>query len=1379
MATYTGLILRIKGKDTKLPDKLKLAKFAWVNESVHIPNKNQQILEFICGLLINKKKHNLSKEDIHRTWETLDKLLDTCNQPVVLKPSILHAVIDAMQGASTKGENSTHLQHVINCTQKLVTAVVTSQFDTLCDLLGAICDLILRCQPAMLPSLVQVEESTLVVLGTCLRSHLNQCQVLTIVSEKLLNTALLVLNKTHSQSLLDFLLACLLHVDHMETYATFLEHHDEDSVKFGRKYLENSLSLIVANSCQRDGWPRESFLAGFLRAFVQLNKSNPRLCFELLRYVVKLLTTCEPVEFDWMKSLADCVTACQDCDLTSGGDSDLLKWFFDLTARVVEKHCCTNWFAYMRAVLGINHVVVEKFWKQVIGRSLLAQLPDHETDTRDLFLGELILLYVKLRRTSDLLDVILKVVVECPSTMSSFKVLPHFHKSLCVMFNEVPQTTMLELLEKLHKSATDLVRQATEETPGLTWTLSLLSCLLTNCRLLDQRSGGLLYQKTRQMLHLIEADILTPLFQKNGNKMAEAKELLSTWTLAKILHFPRWRENVEKDELNDVLSSKLVQNMDQKVKVELALQRTKLAGCHRNVQENYKQDLNIKQLVSDLFNLPVLTETMVFTLWSPLDDTCILQKPLDNFIQFKELFPLIGAHLEDESLEKCVDFIVRVLSLTPDSCKLRLPEETSLNKVATQMTSLHSEVQSFLGHPATCEHERLTQLLAHAIWKQILQQVEPSSPKKKKRKQEAVTDVVEFLTDVTIHQCVCDISTLKLEVNFQPHLTQLISTLGRLHLEYQPTVNLKSQVGLLILLKNLNQDVADEVHHAIQQQFIRALSVPNLTSLFECVLPTDLLTCVLDIRSQMLVGDDVVATVVAGVMNDHKAVLAMSDFSQMMITDVLKDYSNHIKLVTMAMMLNSCQKYLTKQYHMIAVKDAALNIFFNISKFTIKHGMKFFQEDAHSKGEPERGGGVSREAREGMIECLSAVLTLWSAPLMEDNTNKRLKDMVGQVLPAVLTQLKGKESCLRFLEACCLCQLRVSSDFALLSPEQLEEIWQSLFDLSATFFCHPDSSAELHPELAGKVRGHTDKQWLGRREAWPKLLDQQVEILTSLMACWPRQLLDQKLQMFLHILVRGEVLESVFVVTAVWRSLLRSALLSEPQLKELFKHNYQLMCALLSLLDQPEGVGQPLTSRRRLLSQFIVESLADLLELSQTQVTPQMITLCLHAALTLTMRSPDDLKSVYRLSNSLLVYHTVTALTLIPGLVALANKLLKTCMQFGGETKLGDDSQELAHLTECSNLVARLLTLFSTSTFRNELSKVAHTIIGTYILELQQQPLHTHIKRALVPGIYKLMSICDKFRLTALNSALPPGVKDTFKVLHQDYEKYHRYTGLV
>ena len=54
-----------------------------------------------------------------------------------------------------------------------------------------------------------------------------------------------------------------------------------------------------------------------------------------------------------------------------------------------------------------------------------------------------------------------------------------------------------------------------------------------------------------------------------------------------------------------------------------------------------------------------------------------------------------------------------------------------------------------------------------------------------------------------------------------------------------------------------------------------------------------------------------------------------------------------------------------------------------------------------------------------------------------------------------------------------------------------------------------------------------------------------------------------------------------------------------------------------------------------------------------------------------------------------------------------------------------------------------------------------------------------YLQAELLRGLYKLMAVSDKYRLAALNAALPAGVKDTFKVMHQEFNKYHRYAGAV
>ncbi|GFO04417.1 unhealthy ribosome biogenesis protein 2 homolog [Plakobranchus ocellatus] len=118
-------------------------------------------------------------------------------------------------------------------------------------------------------------------------------------------------------------------------------------------------------------------------------------------------------------------------------------------------------------------------------------------------------------------------------------------------------------------------------------------------------------------------------------------------------------------------------------------------------------------------------------------------------------------------------------------------------------------------------------------------------------------------------------------------------------------------------------------------------------------------------------------------------------------------------------------------------------------------------------------------------------------------------------------------------------------------------------------------------------------------------------------------------------------------------------------------------------------------------------------------------------------------------------------------------------MNLGGEERLASQPGQILGVIHSARLVSRLLTLLSSPTYKAELQKVAHTVLAEYLVGVQKQTLHAPVKAELLRGLYKLMDVCDKFRLAALNAALPAGLKDTFKFMHQEYNKYHRYTGVV
>lgn len=55
-----------------------------------------------------------------------------------------------------------------------------------------------------------------------------------------------------------------------------------------------------------------------------------------------------------------------------------------------------------------------------------------------------------------------------------------------------------------------------------------------------------------------------------------------------------------------------------------------------------------------------------------------------------------------------------------------------------------------------------------------------------------------------------------------------------------------------------------------------------------------------------------------------------------------------------------------------------------------------------------------------------------------------------------------------------------------------------------------------------------------------------------------------------------------------------------------------------------------------------------------------------------------------------------------------------------------------------------------------------------------QVTLYPAVKGHLQEGIYLILDLCIEPDVQFLRASLPPGVRDVFKELHNDYVKYHR-----
>ena len=52
-------------------------------------------------------------------------------------------------------------------------------------------------------------------------------------------------------------------------------------------------------------------------------------------------------------------------------------------------------------------------------------------------------------------------------------------------------------------------------------------------------------------------------------------------------------------------------------------------------------------------------------------------------------------------------------------------------------------------------------------------------------------------------------------------------------------------------------------------------------------------------------------------------------------------------------------------------------------------------------------------------------------------------------------------------------------------------------------------------------------------------------------------------------------------------------------------------------------------------------------------------------------------------------------------------------------------------------------------------------------------------QKALLPSVYRFMDICDTYSVSLLQTVLGPGVREVFRTLYDEFNKYHKYRGKV
>ncbi|XP_025103019.1 unhealthy ribosome biogenesis protein 2 homolog [Pomacea canaliculata] len=175
--------------------------------------------------------------------------------------------------------------------------------------------------------------------------------------------------------------------------------------------------------------------------------------------------------------------------------------------------------------------------------------------------------------------------------------------------------------------------------------------------------------------------------------------------------------------------------------------------------------------------------------------------------------------------------------------------------------------------------------------------------------------------------------------------------------------------------------------------------------------------------------------------------------------------------------------------------------------------------------------------------------------------------------------------------------------------------------------------------------------------------------------------------------------------------------------------------------------------------------------------------MCLESCFLLRLDEVSDARfflsfhALYGVLHATLAHHPSSVLRIIPAFLTATKSLLRECILRSDQDKLAGQPVYLDNMVRCANCVSRLLTLFAGH--RTELHRVAAYLVSDYANWVKKVTLPPAVKKALLPGVYAFLDLCDKHALSQLRNMLPPGVREVFHLLHNDYLKYFKYTGKI
>ncbi|KAI5107919.1 unhealthy ribosome biogenesis protein 2-like isoform 1 [Silurus meridionalis] len=247
-AIYSGIQQKLSSHLTPWPEKLKLARFAWVSSQCFLPNKEQLLFDWVARALSGYygKKVEVPQEVVEGLWTFLKEILHSKNLCNTLKtgktiniPPAVPQIINERILESTSGTLSVKLSTILSCCEGILTFPVlavayTAKYELLVELVVRTSRLAffkLQQEESTDPLIVKVFEVLLLVLSTYLtvqRQQGNPKRVFVQVTEHLLQPL------------------CMLR--HLITSRTWTEKDDTRVRQHLSKEIRSKIDLILQSA---------------------------------------------------------------------------------------------------------------------------------------------------------------------------------------------------------------------------------------------------------------------------------------------------------------------------------------------------------------------------------------------------------------------------------------------------------------------------------------------------------------------------------------------------------------------------------------------------------------------------------------------------------------------------------------------------------------------------------------------------------------------------------------------------------------------------------------------------------------------------------------------------------------------------------------------------------------------------------------------------------------------------------------------------------------------------------------------------------------------------------------------------------------------------